>query len=91
MNAHRDPSTPAHHDDGGLLAITRKTIVGLAIFVAAIFGVTVLVEAVAPALPSQASAAPAPVAGMPVQHVEHFHAQFNLKPGVDAQGQPDAF
>jgi hypothetical protein len=89
MNAHRDPSTADHHDHGGLVAITRRFIVGLAVFVAAIFAVTVFVEAVAPALPGQANAAP--VASMPVQHVEHFHAQFNLKPGVDTQGQPDAF
>jgi hypothetical protein len=84
----------ARDEDGGLLVTTWKVIAGLAIAVAVIFGATVIVESFAPHIPDGAVAAPLPAAqgGSALPRVEHFHAQFNLKPGgVDPQGHVENF
>jgi hypothetical protein len=91
------------NDDPGLLLFVWRTMAGLLVVAGVIYGGTVLIESLLPALPDQAhagmatpsGASTAPYAGPSRPHaitpVEHFHAQFNLQPGRDAQAHVEAF
>ncbi len=92
----------AAHPVDGLLQLTWKIMAGLALAVGLVFLGTFAVESVLPQLPDQARAGttmrPSELgfggvawrAGQPAP-VEHFHAQFALRPGPDTQPQPEAF
>jgi hypothetical protein len=90
------------HPVDGLLQLAWKIMAGLAIVAGLVFLGTFAVESVLPQLPDQARAAsamrPSEIgfggvasrAGEPAP-VEHFHAQFALRPGTETQPQPEAF
>jgi hypothetical protein len=92
----------AAHPVDGLLQLAWKVLAGLAVAAGLVFLGTFAVESVLPQLPDQARAAsamrPSEIgfggvasrAGQPAP-VEHFHAQFALRPGPETQPQPEAF
>lgn len=85
-----------------LLDLTWRILAGLAVAAVLVFLGTVVVETTLPQLPDQARAGnamrPSEVgfggvvsrAGAPAP-VEHFHAQFVLRPGPDPQGHVEGF